>query len=278
MSIKLATTKVQKREISPSVNHVLDAANDPQMMRARGLKMPGLHSAQLKELHWQQQRFSIRVLVAVITVHVALIAGILLMSAMQPVKPLAPEPAAMMVSLVSDPAPEPTPEVVEIIPQPQPVIKKAKPVKQVVEPAVLPKVVPEQPVQTTEAEIAIPEPVMATAPAVAAKQEAPVVQEPPVVQEVVEPPRFGAAYLHNPAPSYPSISRRVGEEGRVMLRVLVSKNGDAEQVDIEASSGFSRLDQAALEAVKKWRFIPAKRNNQPISAYVIVPIQFTLNS
>lgn len=282
MSIKLAT--LQKREISPSVNHALDAANDPQMVgKARGLKVLGLHSAQLKGLHWQQQRFSLRILVSVVAIHIALIAGILLLSTVEPAKPLSPEPAAMMVSLASDPAPEPTPEVVEIIPEPKPVIKKTKPVKQepvkqVVEPTPIPEIVPEQPVLAAEPQIAVPEPVMATAQVAVAKQEAPVVKEMPVVQDVVEPPKFGAAYLYNPAPSYPSVSRRVGEEGRVMLRVLVSQNGDAEQVDIESGSGFSRLDRAALDAVKKWRFIPAKRNNQPISAYVIVPIQFTLNS
>jgi protein TonB len=129
--------------------------------------------------------------------------------------------------------------------------------------------------------MADPEPVASAAPApapVVAKQEAPVVQEVPEVKEIIEPPRFGAAYLHNPPPDYPPLSRRVGEEGRVMLRVLVTKDGDAERVEIESGSGSSRLDKAALEAVKKWRFIPAKRNNQPISAYVIVPIQFTLNS
>ncbi len=184
----------------------------------------------------------------------------------------------MLVSLVSDPAPEPTPEVVEIIPEPKPVVKKTKPVKKVVEPTPVPEVVPEPTLVAAEPEITAPEPVMTTPSAPVVKQEAPVVKEPPVVQEVVEPPRFGAAYLHNPAPSYPAVSRRIGEEGRVMPRVLVSKSGDAEQVEIESGSGFTRLDKAALDAVKKWRFIPAKRNNQPISAYVIVPIQFTLNS
>lgn len=281
MSIELvATRKIQKREISPSVNRVLDAANDPQMTgRMRGLMLASLRSTQVQALRWQQQNFSVKVFVAVVVAHLAMLAGLLLLSSVEPAEPLSPEPAAMLVSLVSDPAPEPTPEIVEIIPEPKPVIKKTKPVKQVVEPTPIPEAIPEQTVQAAQPEIAMPEPVMAAAPAtVAAKQEAPVVKEAPVVQEVIEPPRFGAAYLHNPAPSYPAVSRRVGEEGRVMLRVLVSKSGDAEQVQIESGSGFSRLDKAALDAVKKWRFIPAKRNNQPISAYVIVPIQFTLNS
>lgn len=94
----------------------------------------------------------------------------------------------------------------------------------------------------------------------------------------IEPPRFSAAYLHNPAPEYPQLSRRMGEQGRVLLRVLVSSNGVADQVQIETSSGSSKLDAAALKAVEKWNFVPAKRSNQPVSAYVLVPVKFSLNS
>jgi protein TonB len=68
----------------------------------------------------------------------------------------------------------------------------------------------------------------------------------------------------------------LSEQGIVLLRVLVSLSGQAESVQIENSSGSSRLDQAALKAVKLWSFIPAKRNNQPLSAYVLVPVRFSL--
>ena len=94
----------------------------------------------------------------------------------------------------------------------------------------------------------------------------------------IEPPSFAAAYLHNPAPEYPQLSRRMGEQGRVLLRVLVSSNGVADQVQIETSSGSSKLDTAALKAVEKWNFVPAKRSNQPVSAFVLVPVKFSLNS
>ena len=97
------------------------------------------------------------------------------------------------------------------------------------------------------------------------------------VEQVTEPPKFGAAYLQNPAPEYPPLARRKGEQGRVLLQVLVSENGKAEKVQIDTSSGYSSLDQAALEAVRKWSFMPAKKGNRPISAYVIVPIRFSLN-
>ena len=91
-------------------------------------------------------------------------------------------------------------------------------------------------------------------------------------------PRFNADYLDNPKPPYPSVSRRMGEEGEVQLRVSVDAAGNAQQIEIQRSSGFPRLDQAALETVKRWRFVPARQGNQPVSSWVIVPIQFSLRS
>ena len=100
----------------------------------------------------------------------------------------------------------------------------------------------------------------------------------PASQEVIEPPKFGVAYLNNPAPEYPKMARRSGQEGRVILKVLVTENGKPENVALATSSGYETLDQAAIEAVKKWSFIPAKRNNQAMSASVLVPVKFSLNN
>lgn len=97
-------------------------------------------------------------------------------------------------------------------------------------------------------------------------------------EQVIEQPKFGVAYLNNPEPVYPTMARRQGEQGRVLLKVLVSEKGVAEQVQVTSSSGYEKLDEAAIEAVKKWRFIPAKRSNHPVSAYVLVPIKFSLKS
>ncbi len=91
-------------------------------------------------------------------------------------------------------------------------------------------------------------------------------------------PRFDASYLDNPAPAYPPLSRRVGEQGRVLLRVQVDAAGSPSHVEIGSSSGSSRLDQAALEAVRRWRFVPATRGEKAVSAEVLVPIQFNLRS
>ncbi|MCI0655214.1 MAG: energy transducer TonB [Methylococcaceae bacterium] len=87
---------------------------------------------------------------------------------------------------------------------------------------------------------------------------------------------FNAAYLHNPAPQYPAISRRLGEQGVVLLSVTVTAGGAASSVSIQSSSGWSRLDQAALNCVKDWRFVPARRSGQAVNASVIVPIRFSL--
>ncbi len=66
----------------------------------------------------------------------------------------------------------------------------------------------------------------------------------------VVPPNFNASYLENPAPAYPPLSRRVGEQGKVMLRVLVNTRGTADTVELRLSSGSSRLDDAAVESVR----------------------------
>lgn len=89
-------------------------------------------------------------------------------------------------------------------------------------------------------------------------------------------PRFDAAYLDNPPPAYPALSRRLGEDGRVLLRVFVMPDGHAREVHIERSSGHARLDRAARDAVSRWRFVPAMRAEEPVAAWVRVPISFAL--
>ena len=94
---------------------------------------------------------------------------------------------------------------------------------------------------------------------------------------VVTPARFDADYLNNPAPAYPLRSRMLKEQGTVLLLVDVTALGGAERVQLHQSSGRPRLDDAALEAVRHWRFVPARRGPQAIAASVIVPIVFELD-
>ncbi|MBK7293774.1 MAG: energy transducer TonB [Holophagaceae bacterium] len=101
---------------------------------------------------------------------------------------------------------------------------------------------------------------------------------PAVSLGAVVPPRFDAAYLQNPEPGYPLVSKRLGEEGKVLLRVLVNPEGLAEQVEVRQSSGHPRLDQAALGTVRRWRFTPARRGADRLAAWVLVPLSFQLDA
>ena len=88
--------------------------------------------------------------------------------------------------------------------------------------------------------------------------------------------RFDADYLHNPIPAYPAFSLRLREEGRVLLKVWVAAQGGAKQVVMARSSGYARLDEAAQDAVRQWRFVPAKSGEQLVDSWVLVPVQFSL--
>ena len=96
---------------------------------------------------------------------------------------------------------------------------------------------------------------------------------PPVVTEA----SFDADYLHNPKPTYPWLARRRGDEGKVMLRVRVSTQGNALAVEVKESSGFAVLDEAARDAVLRWRFVPARRGGEAMESWVGVPIVFKLD-
>jgi TonB family protein len=89
-------------------------------------------------------------------------------------------------------------------------------------------------------------------------------------------PVFDADYLNNPAPYYPQAARKGGIQGKVFLNVLVKADGTPSTVEISRSSGSKILDVAALDAVKQWRFIPAKRSGQVVAANVIVPVEFKI--
>lgn len=233
----------------------------------------------------EQAKPAYRMLAVVIAMHVAVLAGMLITTPDDKVQEKAVTP--MMVSLVNVPSvnepqvvptPEPEPRKPVVVKQQKPVLKQQQeqPVQPVNETA------SSHPVENKTAE----QPVMAEAPAsdspIKAEQPAQVAEAPAKIEvpaePVIEPPRFGAAYLNNPAPNYPPLARRLGEQGRVLLKVLVSENGLAESVQLDTSSGYEKLDRAAMEAVKKWSFIPAKRSNQPVSAYVLVPVKFSLSS
>ena len=94
--------------------------------------------------------------------------------------------------------------------------------------------------------------------------------------ETVTPPQFGAAYYNNPKPEYPAFARRMRMEGMVMLKVLVGRQGIALKVEVADSSGYEILDKAAAEAVRIWRFVPARQGDSPVEEWVQVPVAFHL--
>ncbi|MBI2381641.1 MAG: energy transducer TonB [Gammaproteobacteria bacterium] len=132
-----------------------------------------------------------------------------------------------------------------------------------------------------------PKPLLASKTASAAPVAAPPQAKPtplpsrPAAKPAPAPVPISAArsdldYLANPAPSYPALSRRLGEEGTVLLRVAVSASGEAGVVDLERSSGHERLDQAALRAVRRWRFEPARQAGAAVASVALVPVEFEL--
>jgi len=233
-----------------------------------GMLMPKRHHNPVKS---GNQRPSLTMLSVVIFAHVTGLAWLINTKQSQPDINQALTP--MTVSLVS--AAEEKPAMAPLLPAKQlQVVKEkpmAKPNKPTPEPAVTKPFVT-QTANESEAQPSLPEPaIVASTPKTIETPQQKVEHEP-----AIEPPRFGVAYLHNPAPDYPPLARRLGEQGRVLLRVLVSTNGEADHVQVESSSGSNKLDRAAILAVKQWNFVPAKRSNLPISAYVLVPVNFSL--
>jgi protein TonB len=206
----------------------------------------------------------------VVALHVALVAALLQFESVRTALTAA---APVMATLISPP-PE-KPQVVPKLPPPPPKPQmRHKP-----QPAPQPPVITAQPeassTYTAPPPPATPVPLPPVEAPVAAVAVAPAPEPAPAP---VIPPRFNAAYLNNPAPAYPATSREMGEEGRVVLRVFVNERGQPEEVQVRTSSGFSRLDEAAKATVRQWKFVPAKRGDTAISAWVLVPISFNLRS
>lgn len=203
------------------------------------------------------RRISAPGVAGIIAAHVAAVA---LLAALD-VVPL-PAPLATLMVQVITPAPPPAPEITP--PRPKPVERTPMPQPKAAQP-VQPQLLA-APVDAPSAPAEIPVFKETSSPVPAPAPSAPAVSQ----------PRFDADYLQNPAPTYPALSRRMGEEGKVVLRVFVEPSGRPSQVEIKAGSGSTRLDQAAQEAVWRWKFVSARRGEEAIGAWVQVPIVFNL--
>ncbi len=84
----------------------------------------------------------------------------------------------------------------------------------------------------------------------------------------------GAGY--QTIPRYPESARRVGAQGTTVLRVRVLADGSVGEIVVDRSAGHADLDAAAVSAVRRWRFEPARRGGEPVAVWVLIPIRFTL--
>lgn len=158
-------------------------------------------------------------------------------------------------------------------PQPQPAAPKTVPV---VKKAVTPRTPPTPVVNTTPSPNAISTPVSTPAPEPAAPTAAPVAAPPapPVQPKTIT---SGVEYIQPPRPDYPPVAKRMGEEGKTVLRVLINDKGRAERVEVQKSSGSPRLDEAARQAALRALFKPYTEDGKPVAVYAIIPITFQLD-
>ena len=185
-------------------------------------------------------------------------------------------PVQILSEFIDPPKPvEPPPAAQPPPPQVKPQVTPKEPVK----PAALapqlvaiadPTPAPNAPVGVTTPQ---PPPPPIAAPVAAAPAPAP--PTPPAPPRV-ELPSSDADYLHNPKPVYPAISKRLNEQGKVLVRVLIGEDGRPQKAEIRQSSGFDRLDQSALNAIQQWRFVPGKRGGVAEAMWHIVPVNFVL--
>ncbi len=178
-------------------------------------------------------------------------------------------PQAIMVSFVAPPPPPPKPaapaapkvvSVATVRPPPR-VVVPVTPIVQV-------------PVQNT---------ITASPPTAQVASEAPpspvVVAAPPAPSSPgPKTSTSGVEYIQAPQPVYPTMSKRMGEQGKVVLLILVNEKGMPDQVKVQSSSGSSRLDEAGRQAAMRAVFKPHVEDGHAVSVYVIVPLTFQLAS
>ena len=165
--------------------------------------------------------------------------------------PPAPKPAPVKRTVTKAPPPPPAPRAMAISdPTPAPHAPPG---------AVAPPP-PAPPIDAPVAETAAPASPPAAPPA------------PPSIQL----PSSDADYLQNPRPAYPAISKRLGEQGKVIVRVYIGADGLPQRAELSKSSGYDRLDQLSISTVMRWKFVPGKRNGVPTAMSYNVPFNWVL--
>jgi periplasmic protein TonB len=189
-------------------------------------------------------------------------------------------PVALLSEIVTPPAPRvETPPAPQPAPEPPRKVVKTPPPPPAPRPAPRPIARPEtaaQPAPAAPVGVIEPQP---AAPPVTVPQAA--AASPPATAPAPAPPRMelpssSAEYLQNPKPPYPPMSKRLGEQGKVVLRVLIGADGRAQDAQVKESSGYGRLDRTARETVLQWRYVPGKRGGVAEAMWFDVPINFVL--
>ncbi len=213
------------------------------------------------------QNISLPGLIFVIALH----GGLLYFLFKQKLIPPPQQLATLIVNFIPSSVPKEEPKPAPPPPPPKPKPEKKPPARQLV--AKAPVVTESEPVAPPPP----PEPALEPSPE---PPPEPVVEAPPAPQMPAGPvtlsSELSVACPHLNAPAYPPLSRRLGEEGKLVLRVELDEQGHVNVAQVVDSSGFKRLDEAAMTAVKTWRCNPPLRNGLPVRAVALQPFNFVL--
>jgi len=215
---------------------------------------------------------NVTIALAVVLMHIGFIWGLysgLLMRAVELVVPV-----VVLSQFINPPAPKiktPPPP-----PPPPAQVKKASTAPSVAAPQPL-AIADPTPSPIAPSGVTTPQqaPALVPTPATVASPIAAVAPS-PAAAPALQLPSSDADYLQNPKPAYPSLSRRLNEQGRTTVRVLIGADGQPQRAEIAKSSGFTRLDEAALATVMRWRYVPGKRGGAAVAMWFNVPIHWVL--
>ena len=247
----------------------MNATAEPSSLRLPSLGVPAGTVADSQRLSPKKPLSRNAVIaVTVVVLHVAFLWALqsgLLMRAAELVVP-----AEILTQFIEPPTPkvEPVPPKPQVLPTP---VKKTV-TKPVMQPAPQPLAIAD-PTPSPNAPVGVTTPQPALAPVTAPVA---VAAAAPAAAPAVQLPSSDADYLQNPRPPYPPISRRLNEQGKTTVRVLIGLDGLPQRSEIAKSSGFERLDQAAMATVMRWRYVPGKRGGVPEAMWFNVPINWVL--
>lgn len=184
-------------------------------------------------------------------------------------------PVSVLSEVIEPPQPQVTPTPSQPQPRPAPLPKAAPHPRPTAQPA--PQAVAmATPTPEPQAPTGVVEPQPPAPPVTAIAAAEPAAPPAPPAPPKIELPSSSAEYLNNPKPAYPRLSKSRNEQGKVVVRVFIDENGVATKAEIRTSSGYERLDQAALQTVLKWRYVPGKRAGVVEGMWFNVPVNFVL--